>query len=113
MACFSADCDAIVRWMEEKETSDGRRAWDVLLLGGASGVGKTSVSYRLARQFDAGITEVDDLFITLETLTTPAQQPALHYWRTNPEAANLTAEGIVELHAGGRLFVAGVAGPAR
>jgi 2-phosphoglycerate kinase len=74
------------------------RAWDVLLIGGASGVGKSSVSYRLARHFDIGITEVDDLFIALECLTTPEQQPVLHYWRTNPEAASLTTEGIVELH---------------
>jgi 2-phosphoglycerate kinase len=81
-----------------EERPELRRSWDVLLIGGASGVGKTSVSYRLARHFDVGITEVDDLFIALETLTTPEQQPVLHYWRTNPEAANLTAEGIVELH---------------
>lgn len=78
--------------------SDTQRSWDVLLIGGASGVGKTSVSYRLARQFDVGICEVDDLVIALETLTTPEQQPVLHYWRTNPEAANLSAEQIVELH---------------
>lgn len=95
MACLLADCGAIVQWMEE--TTEHRRSWDVLLIGGASGVGKTSVSYHLARHFDVGITEVDDLFIALETLTAPEQQPVLHYWRTNPEAANLTAEGIVEL----------------
>ena len=33
--------------------------WRVLLLGGAGGVGKTSVSYRVARHFGAGPTEVD------------------------------------------------------
>lgn len=75
-----------------------KRYWDVLLVGGASGTGKTSVSYRLARRFDVGITEVDDLHIVLERLTTPEQQPVLHYWRTNPEAAHLSAEQILELH---------------
>lgn len=28
-----------------------RRPWDVLLIGGASGVGKTQISYRLAHHF--------------------------------------------------------------
>lgn len=34
--------------------------WQVLLLGGASGVGKSSVSYRLAQHYGVGLTEVDD-----------------------------------------------------
>jgi 2-phosphoglycerate kinase len=80
------------------ETASTWRSWDVLLIGGASGVGKTSVSYRLARHFDVGITELDDLHITIEALTTPEQQPALHYWRTHPEAASLPAQGILDLH---------------
>ena len=72
------------------------RSWQVLLLGGSSGVGKTSVSYRLAHHFRIGITEVDDFQVILERMTTPAEQPVLHYWRTNPEAANLPAEEIVK-----------------
>ena len=36
-----------------------RRDWQVLLFGGASGVGKTSVSYRLAHAFRVGLTEVE------------------------------------------------------
>ena len=65
--------------------SDDRR-WDVLLIGGASGVGKTSVSYRVARHFGIGITEVDDFHIILEVMTAPAQYPVLHLFRTNPDA---------------------------
>ncbi|MEM7535580.1 MAG: hypothetical protein AAF639_25615 [Chloroflexota bacterium] len=72
------------------------RDWDVLLVGGPSGVGKTSVSYRLARHFDVGITEVDDLYIVLETLTTPEQMPLVHYWQTKPESVQLSAEDILE-----------------
>ena len=60
------------------------RAWQVLLLGGPSGTGKTAVSYRLARHFGIGITEVDDFQVLLERMTTPEQQPALHFWRTHP-----------------------------
>lgn len=79
------------------EIAENKRSWDVLLIGGASGTGKTSVSYSLARCFDVGITEVDDLYIVLECLTTPEQHPVLHYWRTHPEAAQLSAEQIVDL----------------
>ena len=60
---------------------DMRRTWQVLVFGGASGVGKTSVSYRLAHAFRVGLTEVDDFQIVLERMTTPEQQPALHHFR--------------------------------
>src|SRR5262249_17686727 len=63
-----------------------------LLLGGASGVGKTQVSYRLARHYDAGLTEVDDFQIVLEHMTTPEQQPVLHLWRTRPEETRRMTE---------------------
>lgn len=72
------------------------RSWQVLLLGGASGTGKTLVSYRLARYFDIALTEVDDFQVVLETMTTPEQQPVLHYWQTHPEAVHLPADQIVE-----------------
>jgi 2-phosphoglycerate kinase len=75
---------------------DFARSWDVLLIGGASRAGKTSVSYRLADHFKVGITEVDDFQVILEKMTTPEQQPELHWWRTHPDAVNLPAEEIVE-----------------
>lgn len=75
---------------------DTNRSWQVLLLGGASGTGKTSISYRLAHHFGVGITEVDDFQIVLERMTTPMEQPILHRcW--GPEAARLSPEQIVEL----------------
>jgi 2-phosphoglycerate kinase len=74
------------------------RSWDVLLIGGGSGVGKTSVSYPIARRFGIALTEADDLFVAIEAITTPEQQPLLHFWRTNPEAPNLSAEEILEHH---------------
>lgn len=72
------------------------RSWQVLLIGGASGTGKSCVSYRLAQHFGVGITEVDDFQIILEKMTTPEQQPILHYWRTHPGSFDLPAEAIVE-----------------
>lgn len=72
--------------------------WNVLLLGGPSGVGKSSVSYTLARHFGVGICEIDDLYIVAKQISTPAQQPALHAWDTTPHAQELPAEQILELH---------------
>jgi 2-phosphoglycerate kinase len=63
-----------------------RRRWHVLLIGGASGVGKTHVSYPLAQHFGVGITEIDDFQVVLERMTTPEQQPAMHFFRTDPDA---------------------------
>jgi 2-phosphoglycerate kinase len=72
------------------------RSWEVLLIGGAAGTGKTSISYRLAREFGIAITEVDDFQVILERMTTAEQQPALHFWRTHPDPGSLTAEDIHE-----------------
>jgi 2-phosphoglycerate kinase len=73
-----------------------KRTWEVLLIGGASGTGKTSISYRIAQYFGVGITEVDDFHEMLLRMTTPEQQPALHFWDTHSEAVHLSAEQIVE-----------------
>ena len=72
------------------------RRWQVLLLGGPSGSGKTAVSYRLAQYFRIGITEIDDFQVLLERMTTPEQQPALHFWRTHPTPHLLSAIEIME-----------------
>lgn len=63
-----------------------KRSWHVLLVGGASGIGKTQVSYQLARRFDVGLTEIDDFQIILERMTNPEQYPVFHLFRNHPEA---------------------------
>jgi 2-phosphoglycerate kinase len=63
--------------------SDSNRTWQVLLVGGASGVGKTRLSYGLARHYGLNVIEIDDIQMALEVLTTPEQQPLLHFWRTH------------------------------
>jgi 2-phosphoglycerate kinase len=75
---------------------DIKRSWDVLVIGGPSGSGKTSVSYPLARRYGVAICEIDDLCLTAKAMTTPEQQPALHYWDTHPDAAELPPEKIIE-----------------
>lgn len=77
-------------------TPPAARPWQVLLLGGPSGTGKTAVSYRLARYFGVGITEIDDFQVLLERMTTPEQQPVLHWWRTHPAFNRLSATAIFE-----------------
>src|ERR1700686_484745 len=79
-----------------RTVSGDARSWQVLLIGGASGAGKTSVSYRVADHFKVGITEVDDFQVILERMTTPQQQPELHWRRSHPNAIDLPAEEIVE-----------------
>jgi 2-phosphoglycerate kinase len=74
---------------------DRKRSWEVLLIGGASGTGKTSVAYRLAHHFAVGITPIDDFQVILERMTTPEQQPVLHFWRTHPDPGALPAEDIM------------------
>ncbi|MDQ3704949.1 MAG: hypothetical protein M3437_06970 [Chloroflexota bacterium] len=76
---------------------EGELAWRVLLIGGASGVGKTSVSYRIAHHYGVGITEIDDFQVILERLTTPEQEPVVHLWRTQPDAWHrMDEEGKLE-----------------
>jgi 2-phosphoglycerate kinase len=72
-------------------------SWVVLLVGGASGVGKSMMSHRLARRLGVNLTEIDDIQIALETATGPDQSPLLHYWRTNfDEYTSWTDERRVE-----------------
>ncbi|MET9001419.1 hypothetical protein [Amycolatopsis sp. NPDC004169] len=73
------------------------RDWRVLLLGGASGTGKSRVSYPLARRYRVPIVEVDDLVLAVQRMTTPDQQPLVHYWDTHPDAAGLPVSRVVEL----------------
>jgi len=82
--------------MVDDQTPTAVRQWQVLILGGPSGAGKTSVSYRLARHFGIGITEIDDFQALLERMTTSEQLPALHFWRTHPAPDQLSAIEIME-----------------
>ena len=70
------------------------RSFQVLLVGGASGTGKTGVASRLANHFAIGTSAVDDFQVILEQMTTPEQQPVIHFWRTSDPDA-LSAEEIM------------------
>ncbi len=94
--------------MTDSHAQNGR-TWDVLLIGGASGTGKTSISYRIARHFDVNLTEVDDFQQLLLRMTTPEQQPILHYWWTHPNPSEITVEKMFEnLVASGKVLLTGL-----
>ena len=78
--------------------NEGKPPWRVLLIGGASGTGKSSLSYALARHFGVNVTEIDDLRTAVKSSSTAEQHPVLHYWDTHPEAVSWSAERILELH---------------
>jgi 2-phosphoglycerate kinase len=59
--------------------------WVVLLVGGASGVGKSSVAAPLARRLGVNLVEVDDFQLVLEATLAPQQLPLLHFWHTHRE----------------------------
>lgn len=69
--------------------------WRVLLISGASGSGKSALSYPTARARGAALVEVDDLVVATQAVTTAAAQPALHFWRTHSDAG-LTAEQVLD-----------------
>ena len=55
-------------------------AWKVLLLGGNSGAGKTTLARQLGIHFSVQWSQVDDFRLVLQRLTTPEQQQDLHFF---------------------------------
>lgn len=70
--------------------------WRVLLVGGASGMGKTRMSRDLSRRYGVPVVEIDDVVEALLAVTRPEHLPEVHYWRTHPEAAGREPEFVVE-----------------
>lgn len=83
--------------------------WDVLLIGGASGSGKTSISRPLARHYGVDFVRVDDFQVMLDAITTPESHPAIHYWRTHPnwmeEGADATVRQLIDV---GEMLIPGL-----
>jgi 2-phosphoglycerate kinase len=82
--------------------------WTVALICGASGVGKTTVAVGLAARYGVPLTAADDLVTAVMALTTPQQEPILHYWDTHRDVRSWPEDKIADLH----LQVADVMGPA-
>jgi len=67
----------------------------VLLVGGASGSGKSALSYPVARARGAALVEVDDLVVALQSLTAADAHPALHHW-LGRSADDLSADEVLD-----------------
>ncbi|MFC7621735.1 hypothetical protein [Microlunatus sp. GCM10028923] len=76
------------------------RDWHVLLVAGPSGTGKSTACAALMRRYGIGASELDDLETAVQAMTTPDQQPALHYWSTHAAGRDWTAEEIVDVTLG-------------
>jgi 2-phosphoglycerate kinase len=71
------------------------RNWTVLFIGGASGIGKSSVAYEIARFYGVNVLEVDDIHLSVKTVTTKESFPAVHYWNTCVNWKDVGVDGNV------------------
>jgi 2-phosphoglycerate kinase len=58
--------------------------WRVLLIGGNSGAGKTSIAREIARRLGVSILFVDDIRMIIQQTTLPGEQPGIHYFLAHP-----------------------------
>ena len=72
------------------------RNWTVLFIGGASGVGKSSIAYELARHYNVNVMEADDVCQAVKAMTSIETHPAINYWSTGIDWLDIGANGNVE-----------------
>ena len=56
--------------------------WIVLFIGGASGTGKSTLAYQIAKHYSINVMEIDDIHQIIKAITTKENYPAIHYWET-------------------------------
>ena len=71
----------------------------VFLIGGASGVGKTTLGSALAARLGIKSLSIDDLLIAAQGVTTPETHPGLHVMRKVPYAEYFTNSSVDQLKA--------------
>jgi len=85
------------------------RNWNVLIIGGASGCGKTSISRQIARHYNVDLVRVDDFQMMLEAMTTSETLPELHYWAMHPnwrdEGMDNSVKRLIDV---GRVLIPGL-----
>ena len=69
------------------------RNWTVLLVGGPSGTGKSTISYRIAEYYGVNVLEIDDVHIAVKMSSTEKDYPAVHYWDTGVDWMDI---GVLE-----------------
>ncbi|MGG3452813.1 hypothetical protein [Paenibacillus rhizolycopersici] len=71
------------------------RNWTVLFIGGASGIGKSSIAYEIARFYGVNVLEVDDVHLSVKAVTTKENFPAIHYWDSGVDWKEIGVDGNV------------------
>ncbi len=71
-------------------------SWKVLLIGGSSGVGKTTLAQILAKRFNISLILADDIRLAIQQITTRDSLPNLHIFDNDQAAAALSAEQLFQ-----------------
>ncbi len=74
---------------------NNQRDWTVLFIGGASGSGKSSVAYGLARLYNISVIEVDDIYQAVKAMTKKEDLPTIHYWTSGINWKDIGVNGNV------------------
>ena len=64
-----------------------KKDFDILIVCGASGTGKTNIAYQLGEYYKMNIVQVDDFQCIIESATKEADYPVFHYWKEHFEEA--------------------------
>lgn len=70
--------------------------WNILLIAGSSGTGKTRTAKALAYQLGIECAQLDDFRLLAENISSPSQQPALHVLNDAQLADQLSPEMMCE-----------------
>ncbi len=80
---------------DEDDSLNKDSNWTVLFIGGASGTGKSSVAYELARFYNVNVIEADDICQAIKAMTTRELLPAIHYWSSGVDWMDIGVSGNV------------------
>lgn len=78
------------------ERMDRQPPWTILLIGGASGVGKSTLAREIAQRYGCPWLQVDDFRLTLQWFTKPEEQSALHFFLATKDVWNQPPERLCE-----------------
>ena len=78
--------------------SENAQGWTVLLLCGASGIGKSTLARAMGVHYGVPVTSGDDIVTGIKALTGPGTHPVLHRWDTDLATRSWSPRQISELH---------------
>jgi 2-phosphoglycerate kinase len=74
-------------------------AWDVLLIGGGGGTGKTTAAAQVAARVGAAFGQVDDFRLVLQRSLPPDVAPGLHFFLDRDVAPHMLADALAAQRA--------------